>query len=62
MKPVSDDDGGVELHYVIASLPLNKRIAELEAYEILLKNGGNLRKLVESYEYYLHLSMQNLVM
>ncbi len=34
-------------------------IVELEAYEILLKNDD--RKLVESDKYYLHLSMQNLV-
>lgn len=45
MKPVSDDDGGVEIHDGIATLPL-KSIAELEAYEIQLKKDENLRKLV----------------
>lgn len=45
LKPVSDDEAGVEIPDGIASLPL-KSIAELEAYEILLKNDGNLRKLV----------------
>ena len=58
IKPVSDDDGGVETHDGIASLPL-KSIAELEPFEILLKNDGNLWKLVESDNYFLHLSMQN---
>jgi hypothetical protein len=38
---------------------LSNSIVELEAYEILLKNDD--RKLVESDKYYLHLSMQNLV-
>jgi hypothetical protein len=51
MKPVDEDDGGVEIHDGIASLPL-KSIEELEDYEKLLKNDGNLRKLVGSFKYF----------
>jgi hypothetical protein len=62
MKPVDEDDGGVEIHDSIASLPL-KSIEELEDYEKLLKNDGNLRKLVGSFKYFFfHLSIENLNM
>jgi hypothetical protein len=62
MKPVDEDDGGVEIHDGIASLPL-KSIEELEDYEKLLKNDGNLRKLVGSFKYiFFHLSLKNLDM
>lgn len=62
MKPVDEDDGGVEIHDGIASLPL-KSIEELEDYEKLLKNDGNPRKLVGSFKYFFfHLSIKNLDM